>query len=167
MSEGFIPYLERTRSYYSALGYPPYEWAHHDTTPFTASNKPLADARVVLISTAAVFQSDLGDQGPHAPYNAGAKFFQVFRLPVDPPPDLRISHLGYDRSHTSAADPNTYLPIAALSRAVDAGAIGSLADDLIGLPTNRSQRQTTHVDARDTLRACRELGADLALLVPT
>ena len=167
MSEGFIAYLERTRSYYSALGYPTYEWARHETIPFTSPDKRLADATVVLITTAAPFRGELGDQGPHAPYNAAAKFFQVFQLPVEPPPDLRISHLGYDRVHTSAADPNTYLPIAALNRAVESGALGALADDLIGLPTNRSQRRTSDVDALDVLQLCRELGADLALLVPT
>jgi hypothetical protein len=50
MSEGFIPYLERTRSYYSALGYPIYEWAHHETIPFTSPDKRLADALALFES---------------------------------------------------------------------------------------------------------------------
>jgi hypothetical protein len=40
MSEGFIPYLERTRSYYSALGYPAYEWAHRALALFECATGP-------------------------------------------------------------------------------------------------------------------------------
>jgi hypothetical protein len=161
-----IPYMQRTRDYYAALGYPAYQWAHFDAVPFTVPATPLSRARVVLVTTAARFDPALGDQGPGAAYNAAAKFYRVYRAPMVPPPDLRISHIGYDRKHTNAADPNTWLPIAALQDSVTRGVIGSLAKELIGVPTDRSQRATLERDAPDVLAACRELGADVALLVP-
>ena len=66
-----VPYLERTRSYYHALGYgAPYEWAHHVDVPFTPLRRPLRESTVALITTAAPYQPDKGDQGPGAPYNA-------------------------------------------------------------------------------------------------
>ncbi len=161
-----IPYMQRTRDYYAALGYAPYQWAHFDTVPFERPAAPLSQLRVVLITTAARFDPALGDQGPGAAYNAAAKYYRVCRAPLAPPPDLRISHIGYDRKHTAAADPNTWLPIAALHDAVARGVVGSLATELIGLPTDRSQRATLERDAPDVLAACRELRADVALLVP-
>ena len=161
-----IAYIERTRSYYAALGYAPYQWAHYDTAPFARPRAPIGQSRVALVTTAARFDPKLGDQGPGAAYNAAAKYYRVYRAPAHPPPDLRISHVAYDRTHTRAADPNTWLPIAALDEAVACGAIGSLADDVIGLPTDRSQRATLERDAPDVLAACVDLRADLALFVP-
>ena len=128
---------------------------------------PLNESRLALITTAAPYRHDLEDQGPGASYNAAAKFFDVFTTPVSPTPDLRISHIGYDRKHCKADDPNTWLPIAALKSAAQANVIGELAEKLIGVPTNRSQRVTIEKDAEETLTACKNLEADVALLVPT
>ena len=162
-----VPYIERTRSYYSTLGYPAYEWASFDDVPFAPMTKPLGESRLVLITTAAPFRPELGDQGPGAAYNAGAKFFRVYRAPVNPTPDLRISHLGYDRKHSTAEDPRSWLPVAALQEAVTSGRLGSLAAELIGVPTNRSQRVTIEQDAEDALTACIDQRVDIALLVPS
>ncbi len=162
-----IPYMDRTRTYYGTLGYPAYEWAQHADIPFAAVQKPLAESRIALITTAAQNRVELGDQGPGASYNAAAKFFEVYTTPVPPVPDLRISHLGYDRRHTTAADPNTWLPVERLTEAVAAGRIGSLTEEIVGVPTNRSQRVTTEQDAPQALAACARLGADVALLVPS
>jgi hypothetical protein len=160
-----IAYMQRTRSYYAALGYAPYQWASFPTVPFARSPR-IAQARLVLITTAARFDWSLGDQGPGAAYNAGAKFYSMYRVPIEPVPDLRISHIAYDRIHTTAADPNTWLPVNALRNAAARGTIGSLAAEVIGMPTDRSQRATRERDAPAVLDACRELEADIALLVP-
>ena len=75
-----IPYLQRVREYYAALGYgAPYEWAHYSEVPFHSLNMPLSDSRVTIITTAAPYQPDQGDQGPGAPYNAAAKFYRSTR----------------------------------------------------------------------------------------
>ena len=74
-----IPYMRRTREYYAALGYhPPYEWAHYAEVPWTRLRKPLQECRLTIVTTAAPFQPDNGDQGPGAPYNAAAKFYKVY-----------------------------------------------------------------------------------------
>ena len=75
-----IPYIERTRTYYSTLGYPAYHWAQYDDVPFAPLRKPLAESRLALITTAAPIQAELADQGPGAAYNAAAKFFQVYGI---------------------------------------------------------------------------------------
>jgi len=162
-----IRYMQRTRDYYLALGYAPYRWAHFADAPFTPLRTPLSRARVGLVTTAAPFQPDAGDQGPGAPYNAAAKFYAVYSQPTDGAPDLRISHVGYDRAHTSARDINTYFPLARMKEAVAAGRIGSLAPRFHGTPTNRSHRTTLQVDVPELLRRCREDAVDAVVLVPT
>lgn len=162
-----IAYMQRTRDYYLALGYAnPYRWAHVADVPFTPLARPLAETRLALITTAAPNQPGAGDQGPSAPHSSAGKFVEVYSLPADTEPDLRIAHLVYDRVHTSAEDSNTWLPLAQLRRAVQAGRIGALTPRFHGVPTNRSQRATTQVDGPELLRRCLEDGAEAALLVP-
>jgi hypothetical protein len=74
-----IDYMRRTREYYLALGYDnPYRWAHYVDAPFQPLRKKLRDSTLALITTAAPYQPDKGDQGPGAPYNSAAKFYQVY-----------------------------------------------------------------------------------------
>ena len=162
-----IQYMARTREYYQALGFAPYRWAHYTDAPFTPLRIPLAQARVALITTAAPFQPEAGDQGPRAPYNAAAKFYQVYSAPADSKPDVRISHVGYDRANTVPEDPNTYFPLTRLQDAAAMGRIGGLTLHVHGAPTNRSHRVTIETDAPELLRRCREDGADAAVLVPS
>ena len=163
-----IAYMARTRAYYAALGYEtPYRWAHFLAAPFAPLRRPLAESTVALVTTAAPFQPDKGDQGPGAPYNGAAKFFSVYSGPADGAmPDLRISHIAYDRDHTSAADLGTYFPLRQLQLAAARDRIGRLAPRFHGLPTNRSHRATTGTDAPELLARLREDGADAAVLVP-
>ena len=162
-----VPYMHRTRTYYTALGYDtPYRWASFAAVPFAEPTKPLDRCCVALVTTAAPFDPAKGDQGPGAAYNSAAKFYSVYSLPTDRDHDLRISHIGYDRAHTTAADPNSYNPLAALRRAQATGRIGRLAPHLHGAPTNRSQRVTIETDAPEILRRCRADGVDVAVLVP-
>ena len=162
-----IRYMDRTREYYQALGFAPYRWAHFTDAPFAPLRTPLAQARVALITTAAPFQPDAGDHGPRAAYNASAKFYQVYSAPVDSKPDLRISHVGYDRANTVPEDLDAYVPLARLHDAVAAGRIGGLTPRFHGAPTNRSHRVTVETDAPELLRRCREDGADAVVLVPS
>lgn len=166
MSAEPIAYIPRIRDYYQALGYgAPYDWARFDDVPFTRLVKPLNQCRVAVVTTAAPFQSDKGDQGPGAPYNAAAKFYSVYALPSGSDPDLRISHVAIDRDHTTAADKNSYLPLAALQRAVAAGRVAAMTAHVFGLPTNRSQRTTIDVDCPDLVARVKADGADAAVLV--
>ncbi|WP_136636133.1 glycine reductase [Pseudooceanicola onchidii] len=161
-----VPYMQRTRDWYLALGFDnPYVWAHHVDTPFTPLKKPVSETKLALITTAAPYQADKGDQGPGAPYNAAAKFYQVYSGDVRKDHDLRISHVAIDRDNTTMEDPNSWFPLPAL-RAVEGRLFGSLTPRFHGLPTNRSIRHTEAVDAPEILRRCREDGAEAALLVP-
>jgi len=162
-----IPYLQRIRTYYSALGYAaPYEWAHYDNVPFHSLGRPLAECRIALVTTAAPYQPDKGEQGPGAPYNAAAKFYGVYSLDAAEDHDLRIAHVAIDRVHTTAEDSGSYFPLPALRDAAAQGRIGTLAARFHGLPTNRSHRTTIETDCRELVARCKADGADAALLVP-
>jgi D-proline reductase (dithiol) PrdB len=161
-----IPYMERLRDYYAGLGYgAPYRWAHYAEVPFQPLSRPLAACRLALITTAAPYRPELSDQGPGAPYNARAKSYSVYSGDSAVDHDLRISHLAYDRAHTTAEDANTWFPLAQLRRCAAAGRIGAVAPRFHGAPTNRSQRVTIERDCPELVLRCQEDGADAAILV--
>ena len=163
-----IPYMQRTRDYYLTLGYGnPYRWAQYVEVPFTPLKKPLAQSRVALITTSAPYQPDKGDQGPGAAYNSAAKFYKVYSGDTSIDHDQRISHIGYDRKHTTAEDSNTWFPLPLLRKVAASGRIGEIAPRFHGAPTNRSQRVTNEVDAPEILARCRQDAVDAAILVPT
>ncbi len=162
-----IAYMQRTRDWYLALGYGnPYRWAHYLEVPFQPLTKPLADTTVVLITTAAPYQPDKGNQGPGSALNAAAKFYAVYSGDTASDHDLRNSHVAIDRKHTSMEDSGSWFPLPALRECARTGCIGRLAPRFHGAPTNRSQRHTVEVDCPEILRRCREDGADAAVLVP-
>ena len=161
-----IPYRQRIRDYYQTLGYgAPYRWAHYAEVPFAPVTKPLAESRIALVTTAAPYQPDKGDQGPGAAYNAAAKFYTVYSGDSAADHDLRISHIAYDRTHTTAEDSNTWFPLPALRRTAAAGRIGDVAERFHGAPTNRSHRTTLDVDCPELLCRIREDHADAVILV--
>lgn len=160
-----IDYRARTRAYYLALGYDnPYRWAHHDDAPFHPLSRPLSETSVAIVTTAAPFRPDMGDQGPGAPYNAAAKFFRVYSGTTRRDHDLRIAHVAIDRKHTSMEDSGTWFPLPALRRLAEAGVV-RLAPRFHGFPTNRSQEHTIGVDAPELLARLSEDGAQAAVLV--
>ena len=162
-----VPYMQRTRDYYIAIGYTtPYRWAHYLSAPFIRLAKPLSQCRVAIVTTAAPYQPDKGDQGPGAAYNGSAKFYTVYSGDTAQGHDLRISHIGYDRTHTTATDSNTWFPLPALRRAAAAGRIGAVAARFHGAPTNRSHRVTMETDAPEILARIRQDGADAVVIVP-
>jgi hypothetical protein len=164
MREPPIAYIDRTHAWYGALGYPAYRYARFDDVPFAPLRRPLAQATVALLTTAAPFRPELGDQGPRAPYNAAAKFYAVYSGDATGDPDLRVSHVAVDRVHLGD-DAACWFPLAALRRAADAGRAGALAARFHGVPTNRSQRHTVEVDAPEVLARLRADGAEAAVLV--
>jgi D-proline reductase (dithiol) PrdB len=162
-----IPYMARTREYYQAIGYTtPYRWAHYVDAPFQPLRKPLSQSRVTIVTTAAPFDPAKGDQGPGAKYNGGAKFYSVYDGDTSKSHDLRISHIAYDRVHTSADDSGTWFPLPQLQRLAREGRIGEVAPRFLGAPTNRSHRVTIETDAPEILARCRADRVDAAVLVP-
>lgn len=161
-----IPYLQRTRDWYLALGYDnPYRYAHFDEVPFTPLKKPLAQSVVTLVTTAAPFDPANGPQGPGAPYNAAAKFFTPYTGDTAQDHDLRVAHVAIDRKHTSMEDSASWFPLLARRKLAAEGRL-RLAPRFHGAPTNRSQRHTNEVDIPQIVQACRDDGVDAAVLVP-
>jgi glycine/betaine/sarcosine/D-proline reductase family selenoprotein B len=162
-----VRYMHQTREYYKAIGYTtPYRWAHYLQAPFAKMTKPLSQCSVAIVTTAAPFQPDKGDQGPGAAYNGSAKFYRVYSGDTSHDHDLRISHIGYDRTHTTATDSNTWFPLPALRRAAASGRIGSVAARFHGAPTNRSHRVTIETDGPEILARLREDKVDAVIVVP-
>ncbi len=162
-----VRYIERTRNYYLGLGYEtPYVWAHYMDVPFTPLQKPLNQSTLGLVTTAVPFDGSKGPQGPGAPYNAAAKFYDPYALSIDGDADLRIAHVGIDRRNANMQDSNCWFPLDAAKRAVANGRILSLSKHFYGLPTNRSQRHTLEIDAPLILSKLREDRVDVAVLIP-
>ena len=80
--------------------------------------------------------------------------------------DLRISHIAYDRVHTSADDSGTWFPLPQLQRLARERRVGEVAPRFFGAPTNRSHRVTIETDAPEILARCRADKVDAAVLVP-
>jgi hypothetical protein len=161
-----IPYMQRTREWYAALGYDkPYRYAHFEDVPFQPLAKPLHDCVLTLVTTAAPYQPDKGPQGPGAPYNAAVKFYAPYSGATADDHDLRISHVAIDRKHASMEDTNCWFPLPLMRRWAEQRRF-RLAPRFHGAPTNRSQRHTMEVDAPLIVQRCREDGVDAAVLVP-
>lgn len=160
-----VRYIERTRAWYDALGTDNrYRWAAHVDVPFVRPARPIARARVALLTTAAPYRPELGAQGAGAPYNAAAKFYAIWSADSTAELDLRISHVAIDRRQQTD-DARCWFPMRALRRAETAGRVGAIADRVHGVPTNRSQRHTAEVDAPEVLARCRADGVEAAILV--
>ena len=162
------PTCSASRDYYPALGYgAPYEWAHFADVPFRPLAKPLAQCRVALVTTAAPYQPDKGDQGPGAPYNAAAKFYTVYSGDTAQDHDLRISHVAIDReAHDGRGSRRLGSRCRRCGAAAARAASASVAPHFHGAPTNRSQRVTLEVDCPEIVARCRADGVDAAILVP-
>jgi hypothetical protein len=118
-----------------------------------------------LVTTAAPFKPEAGDQGPGAPYNAAAKFYRVYAGDAGKDDFLGISHVSYDRGYTTAEDIGSYFPLGALRKTQAQGSIGEVSPRYYGLPTNRSQDTTKHQDCPDLLAMLQDDEVDLAILV--
>ena len=151
-----VPYMERTRAYYAAQGFPnPYVWAHFDEVPFVRLPKPLAESRLAIITTASLYDRTFADVREVA---SGST--------VDPPQRLYGNDLEWDRKATHLDDVNSFFPLKCLEGLVEASRIGDIAERFHCAPTEYSQRRTRTVDAPEILRRCREDGADAVVLVP-
>lgn len=151
-----VPYMERTRHYYRALGYETdYVWAHHDDVPFARLSKPLRASTVALITTA----------GPPDLSNRDARNRKhVWSGEVANPPSTFDTDVAWDKEATHTDDRETFLPIDAINRLVADGTIGALSPRFHGAPTDYSHRKTNEEDAPEILRRLREDKVDAALL---
>ncbi|MCX7142331.1 MAG: glycine/sarcosine/betaine reductase selenoprotein B family protein [Proteobacteria bacterium] len=160
----YVRYIDRTRDYYLSKGYDkPYKWAHFEDVPFTPLKKPLAESKVVLIST-----SEIEVRGAEQPEgddksNVGG----MYSIPSNVSKEQLYSPShSYDRVATTLEDVDAFYPTSALHAAVKSGRIGGLAARFHGVYNAYSQRRTRERDAMEVLNRCREDGVDVAVLVP-
>lgn len=152
-----VPYMERTRDYYRALGYrSDYVWAHHDDVPFVRLAKELSQTRLALITTAS----------PPDLENRDAKGIRhVWSGAVAPPPQtLFTDNLAWDKQSTHTRDRGSYLPIEAMAELAAEGVFADLAPRFHGVPTEYSQRKTLEEDAPEVLARLHADGVEAALL---
>jgi hypothetical protein len=158
----FVSYIDRTREYYAAQGYErPYRWAHHGSVPFAKLEKPLAESRVTVVTTASPFVDPVAGED----VVGGSK--QVWSGETAVTPNrLYTDDLAWDKETTHTDDVESFVPLGSLRAFVREGRIGSLARRFHGVPTDYSQRRTLEQDAPEILARCREDAVDIALLVP-
>ncbi len=149
-----VPYMERTRQYYRALGYAKdYVWARHGEVPFARLPKALADCRVALITTA------------NPPGYDGRR--QLWSGAIEPAPaKLHTADLAWDKESTHTDDRGSFLPIEVASTLAREGVFAGLAPRFHGVPTAYSQRSTNEEVAPKVLQRLRDDGADAAILCP-
>lgn len=130
---------------------------------FQPLTKPLADARVALVSSAGVH---LDDQAPfHVETTAGDSTHRLI------PDDIDLSRLRFTHTHydTSAAekDPNVVFPLDRLHEAVKQGRIGSTSPTHVGLmgfnPDPTAIADETAPAVVDILTSCE---VDVVVMVP-
>jgi D-proline reductase (dithiol) PrdB len=157
-AQGPVPYMERTRGYYRALGYETdYAWAHHEAVPFARPARPAREMTVALVTTA----------GPPDRSNRDARNRkQVWSGHVADPPPAFDTDVAWDRESTHVDDRETFLPIDAMQRLVGEGSVGALAPRFHGAPTDFSQRKTCERDAPEILGRLRQDRVDAAILIP-
>ena len=151
----FVSYIDKSREFYQYKGSDnPYRWASHVETPFTALDKPLAEARIGLITTAARNE----EEGRYRP---------LYAAPTTPlPVALYTNHLSWHKTATHTRDLDSFFPINRIQELVEQGRLGSLSPRFYGVPTKFSQRLSKTEHAPAILDFCRADDVDIALLVP-
>ncbi|MEM6707966.1 MAG: hypothetical protein AAF648_04210 [Pseudomonadota bacterium] len=172
-----VGYMERTRLFYEAQGYDrAYRWARFDEVPFSRLSKPLAEVRLMLVTTASPLRADAGANAiVDAEADAASadlndtlleKKSLQFRDSSRVPEGLYTDDLSWDKEATHTRDLDSYFPLRALQERVREGQLGGLTASYACVPTEYSQRQTIDADAPATRDRALAEGADVALLVP-
>jgi hypothetical protein len=151
-----VPYIERTRNYYRALGYKKdYWWAHHEHVPFARLAKRLRLATVALVTTA----------GPPDRSNRDARNHKhVWSGEIANPPSAFDTDVAWDKESTHVNDRETFLPIDAMTRLVADGTLGALSHRFHHAPTDYSQRKTNELDAPQIYQRLRDDKVHAAVL---
>lgn len=116
----FVSYIDKSREYYQAQGYEhPYRWAKFDAVPFTPLARPLAEARVAVVTTSFPEHHD-------SAFGAPATDKIVYHHRVDDVPERMFTDdLGWDKQATTTDDTESFLPLRTLA--------GWCADDGVDL----------------------------------
>ena len=142
-----------------------YRWRRIDPVPWTPLEKPLAECRLALVTSAGLV---LPQQAPFDPSVRGGDF--SYRcLPGDTDvKDLVESHRSESFDHSGLhQDPNLAFPLDRMRELVDAGRIGSLSRvHLSFMGSITAPGRLVRDTAPEAVRTLVEDQVDIALLVP-
>ena len=157
----YVSYIDKSREYYAAHGYAhPYRWAQYSDVPFARRGKPLSDSTVAFVTTSSMMRVAGSSE------SAGGKKRSYASDATTQPEAMYTNDLSWDHDATTTDDVGSFLPIAHLHDAVEAGVIGAVSSRFYGVPTDYSQRRTKEIDAPDVVQWCKEDGVDAVILVP-
>jgi len=156
----FLSYIDLSREFYAAYGYPkPYKWASHQDVPFATLKKPLSECRVALLTT-----TDL-DKPPGDSAQERHLSRKVYAQPVvDAPEHFYTKDLQWDQESTHTDDNDSFMPLNRLAETAADGRIGSASLRFYGVMTDYSQGRTSKKSAPEVLEFCREDGVDAVIL---
>ncbi len=167
----YVRYIEKTHEYYVRKGFDnPYRYAHFEDGPFTPLKKPVAQSRLILVSSAGfdLVPDDGPEPAPFKGINIGDKTkAEVFPIPHDAPKEkLKYLTGAHNRAESDMLDFDSFFPTTRLRELQAAGDIASLAQNYLRIRPCYSTRKTLELDAPEVLRHCREEGVDVALFAP-
>jgi hypothetical protein len=172
-----VAYRWQVQAYKNHLGDPNDFRYAYDDVPFTPMTKPLADSRLILFTSSGHFVEG------HDPEPLGVKDMTqaeaearikesikesptLSRIPIDTPVDrIRVRHGGYP-VQAVLADHQVVLPLGHLRDMVAEGAIGELVEDAYSFVGAAPQGLMRGKVGKEWADMARDLGADVALLVP-
>ena len=156
-----VHYMQAIRARYESLGYTPYRWFEADSAPpWQTLNKPLAAARLGLLSTSGAYA--LGQCAYH--YKDDTSIRALPSTVAEQ--DVRFSHITENYLVDPKRDPNCILPLTPLRTLVKEGVVGELAGQVFSCMGGvYSQRRVREEVAPALLDAFRAEAVDCALLV--
>jgi len=141
------------------LNFPAFD---HDDSPFVRLTKPLAQAKIALVTTAGL--QVRGD----TPFSNNDQSFRV--IPANTPArDIVQSHtsIGFDRT-AFMRDVNISFPIDRLRELVEGGVIGSLSENFYSfMGALRNPKQVEEETGPEVARLLMAEGVDAVFLTPT
>ena len=157
-----VAYMQAITERYQRLGYAPYRWYKAgDAPPWRPMAKPLAAARVGMLSTCGAYA--LGQVAYHYKDDTSMR-----KIPaVTPDKDLRFSHLTENYLVDPRRDPACIFPLRTLHSLAEEGFIGALAEDVFScMGAVYSQRRVREELVPAVLASFKAQNIDAALLVP-
>ena len=156
-----VDYIERTKTLYSSLGHPPYQWvANSDTPPWSPLTKPLSECKLGILASGGIYQ--YGQVAFHHKDDISYR-----KIPTSAPIDeLRVTHFAYDLT-AARQDPNAVLPLRALNHLVSKQRIGRLAANALTFMGGiYSSRIVKDLLAPAIVAELKKEEVDLAILIP-
>ena len=155
-------YIRQTKENYQKLGFQPYQWFHAEDEPaFVTDRKPLAEARLGLISTAGAYVQ--GQVAFHTKDDTSIR-----AIPSNTPAQqIRFAHIMENYLVEARQDPCTVFPVAALRHLQREGVIGALAGNYLSCMGGIYSRKRVMTELLPGLEAAMDREQpDLLLLVP-